>query len=94
MKSLISNNSKRAQQLLLKLCETIHFNAIYIMEVFTKYGNFLAKTDIEARGGEVYVHPHPGGQEVLILSKGDKLDDHSDNGSLQGHHHCHYLQSH
>ena len=50
MKSLISNNSKRAQQLFLKLYKTIHFNAIYIIEVFTKYGNFLAKTDIEARG--------------------------------------------
>ena len=50
VKSLISNNSKRAQQLFLKLCETIHFNAIYMIEVFKKYGNFLAKTDIEARG--------------------------------------------
>ena len=50
MKSLISNNSKRAQKLFLKLYKTIHFNAIYIIEVFTKYGNFLAKTYIEARG--------------------------------------------
>ena len=45
-----SDNSKTAQQLFLKLSETIQFNAIYMMEVVTKDGNFLVKTDFEARG--------------------------------------------
>ena len=50
VKHLNSDNSKTAQQLFLILCETIQFNAIYMMEVVTKDGNFLVKTDFEARG--------------------------------------------
>ena len=66
MKSLISNNSKRAQQLFLKLYKTIHFNAIYIIEVFTKYGNFLAKTDIDARGECMYTFRYEFHSGVML----------------------------